>query len=101
MEMGVVDELSGSPEIILEQVQPGSPHRLVYGLPDFACCAAACIELFLWNLEERGMVVLRDYQRMTGRQGIDVQKAENIVVLIDLNTWKFTLDYFAEDTIRH
>jgi hypothetical protein len=47
------------------------------------------------------MVVLRDYQRMTGRQGIDIQEAENVIVLIDLNTWKFTLDYFAEDTIRH
>jgi hypothetical protein len=38
---------------------------------------------------------------MTGRQGIDIQKAENIIVLIDFNTWKFTPDYFAEDTIRH
>jgi hypothetical protein len=43
MEMGVVDELSGSPEIILEQVQPGSSHRLVYSLPDFACGGAARI----------------------------------------------------------
>lgn len=45
-------------------------------------------------------MALRDDERVAFVHRMNVEKCENILVLIHLERWKFTLDYFTKDAVR-
>ena len=101
VEVGVLHQLAGSPEVVLQQVEAGRARCLEDGSRNLLTQDDARLEIFRIHLEYCGIVFLGYDQGMPRVNGPYVQEAQNPVVFVDSGTRDFSLNDLAEDTIGH
>jgi hypothetical protein len=101
VKMDVLYKLARGSKVVLKNIHPRSLYRLVDSLGNLLHNDDARFELFLGNLQYGGVVFLCHYQGITGIDWIDIEKAKDMLILINGGARDLASGYSAKDAVWH
>lgn len=101
MNVSVKNHLAGGVANVAVNIAAKRPNALQNGRNDFFRRVNDCSGVFFASLKEMLGMIFWNELGVTGIERFNVQKSENLIVLVNFMAWNFAGHDFAKKTFRH